>query len=77
VDEHYYESPKWFLTNHHRYDNYDRAKSKVYLGEYASHGYTLYNAIAEAAYMTSRERNGDVVSLASYAPLLAKQNHTQ
>lgn len=77
VDEHYYESPKWFLTNHHRYDNYDRARSKVYLGEYASHGNTLYNAIAEAAYMTSLERNGDVVSLASHAPLLTKQNHTQ
>jgi len=77
VDEHYYEKPKWFLSNNQRYDRYDRAKSKVYLGEYASQGNTLYNAIAEAAYMTSLERNGDVVSLASYAPLLAKEGHTQ
>ncbi len=33
--------------------------------------------MAEAAYMTSLERNGDVVSMASYAPLLAKEGHTQ
>jgi alpha-N-arabinofuranosidase len=77
VDEHYYEKPKWFLTNNRRYDSYDRTKPKVYLGEYASWGNTLFNAIAEAAYMTSLERNGDVVRLASYAPLLAKEGHTQ
>jgi alpha-L-arabinofuranosidase len=77
VDEHYYEKPKWFLTNNRRYDTYDRARPKVYLGEYASWGNTLFNAVAEAAYMTSLERNGDVVHLASYAPLLAKEGHTQ
>ena len=77
VDEHYYESPSWFINNQEFYDSYDRSKSKVYLGEYASRGNALYNALAEAAYMTSLERNGDVVSLASYAPLLAKENHTQ
>ncbi|MEO6229140.1 MAG: alpha-L-arabinofuranosidase C-terminal domain-containing protein [Ferruginibacter sp.] len=76
VDEHYYERPEWFLGNNHRYDNYDRAKSKVYLGEYASRGNTLFNALAEAAYMTSLERNGDVVHMASYAPLIASQSHT-
>ncbi|SNR80905.1 alpha-L-arabinofuranosidase C-terminal domain-containing protein [Hymenobacter mucosus] len=77
VDEHYYESPEWFLKNNRRYDSYDRKKSTVYLGEYASRGNTLFNALAEAAYMTSLERNGDVVRLASYAPLLAKEGHTQ
>jgi alpha-N-arabinofuranosidase len=77
VDEHYYEKPEWFLANLNRYDTYDRSKSKVYLGEYASKGNTLANALAEAAYMTSLERNGDIVHLASYAPLLAKLGHTQ
>lgn len=76
VDEHYYEKPEWFLENTARYDSYNRSKSKVYLGEYASRGNTLFNAIAEAAYMTGLERNGDIVSLASYAPLIANQNHT-
>jgi len=77
VDEHYYMKPEWFLANQKRYDTYDRSKSKVYLGEYASWGNSLFNAIAEATYMTSLERNGDVVRLSSYAPLLAKEGHTQ
>lgn len=77
VDEHYYEKPEWFLANNARYDSYDRAKPKVYIGEYASWGNTLGHALAEAAYMTALERNGDIVRLASYAPLLAKSGHTQ
>lgn len=77
VDEHYYTSPEWFISNQHRYDKYARNATQVYLGEYASWGNKLRNAIAEAAYMTSLERNGDVVRMASYAPLLAKKNFTQ
>ena len=81
VDEHYYEKPEWFLNNLQRYDTYDRARSKVYVGEYAAHDKdrvnTLWSALTEAAFLTSLERNGDVVHLASYAPLLAKQGHTQ
>lgn len=76
VDEHYYEKPAWFLDNNKRYDDYDRSKSKVYIGEYASKGNSLFNALVEAAYMTALERNGDVVRMASYAPLIAKENHT-
>ncbi|PTQ94169.1 alpha-L-arabinofuranosidase [Mucilaginibacter yixingensis] len=64
------------MNNGHRYDAYDRSKSKVYVGEYASKGNALANALAEAVYMTSLERNGDVVKMSSYAPLLANQNHT-
>jgi alpha-N-arabinofuranosidase len=80
VDEHYYMSPQWFLTNTGRYDRYDRKGPKVFAGEYAaqSSGATSpqnrnnwKTAIAEAAFMTGLERNGDVVSMASYAPLLA------
>lgn len=77
VDEHYYTSPEWFISNQNRYDTYPRNATQVYLGEYASWGNKLRNAIAEAAYMTSLERNGDVVRMASYAPLLAKKNFTQ
>ena len=77
VDEHYYTNPSWFISNQYRYDKYDRKAPKVYLGEYASWGNKLINAVAEAVYLTSLERNGDVVSLASYAPLLAKKNFTQ
>jgi len=77
VDEHYYTQPEWFLGNQHRYDSYKRNATKVYLGEYASWGNKLRNAIAEGAYLTALERNGDVVSMASYAPMLAKRNFTQ
>ncbi len=81
VDEHYYQTPGWFLNNQHFYDSYNRKGAKVYLGEYAAHlpgrPNNLEVSLAEAAYMTSLERNGDIVSMASYAPLLAKEGHTQ
>jgi len=77
VDEHYYTDPAWFIANQHRYDSYKRNATQVYLGEYASWGNKMKNAIAEAAYMTALERNGDVVRMASYAPLLAKKDFTQ
>ncbi len=81
VDEHYYVSPQWFWDNLERYDAYDRKSSKVYVGEYAAHDRgrrnTLRSALAEAAGLTSFERNGDVVWFASYAPLLARRGHTQ
>ncbi|MCK7555703.1 hypothetical protein MKQ70_12025 [Chitinophaga sedimenti] len=37
----------------------------------------IETALAEALYLTTLERNGDVVHMASYAPLLAKEGHTQ
>lgn len=77
VDEHYYKDAGWFLSNLKRYDSYPRTGPKVYLGEYASWGNHWHNALAEAAYMTGLERNGDVVEFASYAPLLARIGHTQ
>lgn len=81
VDEHYYVSPDWFWENLHRYDSYDRHGPKVYVGEYAAHEKdrrnTLRTALAEAAYLTSLERNGDIVHLASYAPMLSRRGHTQ
>ncbi len=81
VDEHYYQTPGWFLNNQSFYDSYSRNGAKVYLGEYAAHlpgrPNNIEVALAEAAYMTSLERNGDIVSMSSYAPLLAKERHTQ
>ncbi|MCO5291829.1 MAG: hypothetical protein M9959_08855 [Chitinophagaceae bacterium] len=81
VDEHYYVSPGWLIYNQDFYDKYDRSKSKVYLGEYASHlpgrPNNLEIALSEALYLTAVERNADIVQMASYAPLLAKERHTQ
>ena len=81
VDEHYYVEPGWMIHNQDYYDRYDRKKSKVYLGEYAAHlpgrPNNVETALAEALYLTSVERNADVVAMTSYAPLLAKEGHTQ
>ncbi|GAA1682071.1 alpha-L-arabinofuranosidase C-terminal domain-containing protein [Glycomyces endophyticus] len=71
VDEHYYNSPEWFLANNDRYDSYDRSGPHVFVGEYASRSNTWWSALSEASYLTGLERNGDVVDMASYAPLLS------
>ncbi|MBE6287066.1 MAG: alpha-L-arabinofuranosidase [Mediterranea massiliensis] len=81
VDEHYYVAPGWMIHNQDYYDGYDRSKAKVYLGEYAAHlpgrPNNIETALAEALYLTSVERNADVVTMTSYAPLLAKEGYTQ
>ncbi|MDB5011455.1 MAG: alpha-L-arabinofuranosidase [Mucilaginibacter sp.] len=80
LDEHYYRSPKWFLDNVKRYDNYDRKGPKIFAGEYAAQSVATVSpdnknnwqcAMSEAAFMTGLERNADVVNMASYAPLFA------
>lgn len=78
VDEHYYESVGWFLNHQHYYDHYDRTAPKVYLGEYAVRQGKggIDCALAEAAYLCGVERNGDVVAMTSYAPLLSKNGHS-
>ena len=81
VDEHYYQPPGWFIHNQDFYERYERSKSKVYLGEYAAHlpgrPNNMETALSEALYLISVERNADVVSMTSYAPLLAKEGFTQ
>jgi alpha-N-arabinofuranosidase len=80
IDEHYYRKPEWFLENVSRYDNYPRNGSKIFAGEYAAQSDKTVSvnnknnwktAMSEAAFMTGLERNADVVSMASYAPLFA------
>ena len=81
VDEHYYRSPEWFLSNANRYDSYDRNGPKVFAGEYACHApdkeNSFLSALSEAAFMTGLERNADVVHLCTYAPLFAHKEAWQ
>lgn len=81
VDEHYYVPPGWFIHNQDFYDRYDRSRPKVYLGEYAAHlpgrPNNIETALTEALHLANIERNGDIVSMTSYAPLLAKEGNTQ
>ena len=79
VDEHYYESSGWFINHQDYYDDYDRNAPKVYLGEWAASTSVkrpnVETALAEAIHLCNVERNGDVVEMTSYAPLLAKDGH--
>ena len=80
LDEHYYESTGWFMHHRNYYDSYDRNGAKVYLGEWAASTNVkrpnIETALAEALYLTDIERNGDVVEMTSYAPMLSKDGHS-
>lgn len=79
VDEHFYRNEEWFLASGTRYDNYDRKGPKVFAGEYACHikgkkWNHFYASLLEAAFLTGVERNADIVTMATYAPLFANIN---
>ena len=89
TDHHYYNEPDWFFKNADHYDeeNYSRdvetmtdshygGAIKVFVGEYAARSNKLEAALAEAAYMTGLERNGDIVVMAAYAPLFGNLTAT-
>ena len=89
TDHHYYNEPDWFFKNTDHYDenNYSRDTEsmtdshyggaiKVFVGEYAARSNRLEAALAEAAYMTGLERNGDIVVMAAYAPLFGNLTAT-
>jgi alpha-L-arabinofuranosidase len=74
VDDHFYMSSGWFWAEADRYAKADRKGPKVYIGEYAvTHdpGKTgnLRAALGEAAFLFGCERNSDLVTMTSYAPL--------
>ena len=81
VDEHYYNSPGWYLNHQDYYDSYRRGATKVYLGEFAAHNpqrsNCLETALSEALHLCNVERNADVVEMVSYAPLFGKKGYTQ
>lgn len=79
IDQHFYETPQWFIIQYNRYDNYSRTAPKVYVGEYAvTKGYgnlgNLNAALGEAVYMLGMENNSDVCCMNSYAPIFTHEN---
>ncbi len=89
TDHHYYNDPEWFLKHVDYYDeeNYTRNVDemlespygggiRVFLGEYAARSNTWKAALAEAAYMTGLEKNGDIVVMSAYAPLFGNTTAT-
>jgi alpha-L-arabinofuranosidase len=73
-DEHYYKSPADMMDMAHRYDKVSRSGPKIFVGEWATRSGSptpnFGDALGDAAWMTSMERNSDLILMASYAPLL-------
>lgn len=90
-DQHYYQTPQWFVDQFDEYDNYPRNATKIFVGEYGAafrDGHngdmgpggryfnpTVYGAVSEAVYMAGLERNSDQVKAACYAPIIENVNH--
>jgi alpha-N-arabinofuranosidase len=74
VDDHYYkrEQGMFELTRH--YDTVNRNGPEIFVGEWATREGTptpnMGAALGDAAFMTSMERNSDLIVMAAYAPLL-------
>jgi alpha-N-arabinofuranosidase len=73
-DEHYYKSPADMMDMAHHYDRASRSGPKIFVGEWATRSGSptpnFGDALGDAAWMTSMERNSDLILMASYAPLL-------
>mgnify|MGYP001316331579 FL=1 len=79
ADEHFYRNPDWFFNEYRRYDNVPRDRGfDLYVGEYACNQQVgrgnMLAALSEAAFMIGMERNGDLIKMTSYAPLLFNVN---
>lgn len=78
IDPHWYVAPDFFFDNARIFDTHERGKYKVYVGEYACNqgvgGGNMLAALSEAAFITGMERNSDLVTMASYAPLFENKN---
>lgn len=79
VDEHFYNTTEFFAERVNYYDDYDRKGSKIFVGEVAvnegNYMGQLYAALGEAAFLMGIEKNQDIVTLASYAPLFENVNY--
>ncbi len=76
VDEHSYRGSGWIRTSFDYFDKYPRKPWKIYVGEYAHHhGAGDWSAaMDDSVYLMMLERNGDLVTMASYAPLFSNVN---
>ena len=76
VDEHSYRGSGWIRNNFDYFDKYKRKPWKIYVGEYAHHhgGGDWSAALDDSVYLMMLERNGDLVTMASYAPLFCNVN---
>lgn len=78
VDEHAYKAAWWAMMNFDHFDKYERGQWYMYVGEYAANSGVgsgnMLAALSDAVYIMSMEKNGDLVHMSSYAPLLVNVN---
>ena len=86
VDPHWYVDPAFFFLHNNEFDSRKALPSfggagggwQVYVGEYACNNRVgsgnMMAALADASFILGMERNGDLVKMASYAPLLTNVN---
>jgi alpha-N-arabinofuranosidase len=78
LDDHYYRSPEEFFGMVHKYDTMDRNGPKIFVGEWATRTGSptpdFDAALGDAAWMTSMERNSDLILMSSYAPMFVNVN---
>ncbi len=78
IDDHFYKEPAGMFDLVHHYDNVPRTGPKVFVGEWATRSGTptpnFGDALGDAAWMTSLERNSDLIVMAAYAPFLVNVN---
>ena len=78
IDDHYYKRADEFFAMLHHYDDMPRTGAKIFVGEWATReGMPTTNmgaALGDAAFMTSMERNSDLIVMAAYAPLFVNVN---
>ena len=78
IDDHYYQTPEEFFALVHKYDTASRTGPKIFVGEWATRTGSptpdFGAALGDAAWMTSMERNSDLILMSSYAPLFTNIN---
>jgi alpha-L-arabinofuranosidase len=78
ADEHAYKPAYWAMRNTNHFDKYKRGNWQMYVGEYATNSGVgagnMTAALSDAVYIMSMERNSDLVTMSSYAPLLVNEH---
>lgn len=81
LDEHFYNTPQWFEANSDYFDDVSRSGSSVFVGEWASDEGSPTNdmdsALGDTCWLMGLERNSDLVTMESYAPLWSNVNGSQ
>jgi len=74
ADEHAYKAAGWAMAHFDHFDKYRRGRWDMYVGEYATNGGVgagdMEASLSDAVYIMGMEKNGDLVKMSSYAPLL-------